>query len=220
MPSRRRPAGQRAITRGKIIKLQRAGLLSRNINPDKAPSNIVKNKFYKYRSVISGKQAAVKLSTAKKAAAMRHKIGYGGAGKVVILPREKGEKFRVVKDTITSKRPAYGQTIEKTIGDKFLPPRPGEKVYYTIPARRRGTTHIKRRTFSSFNELLKTFEKYEISFEEVEDYIEVERFAPGSRRERQHRKEYLDARNRLARKRARELRGRRKSKKRKSRRSK
>jgi hypothetical protein len=204
MASRRRSASQRAITRGKIKKLQRAGLVSARIDADKPPSKLLKAKFYKYRSILSGKSAAVKVSSAAKARELRGKIGYGGEGRAVIVPREKGERFKVGKnDTITSTRKAYGATIEKKIlGDKFAPPRAGEKLYYTIPKRRRGTASIKRTTFSSFDEMLYYLEKYEINFDDVEDYIEVERFKEGSRRERQERGEYLKARRRLQKKRA------------------
>jgi len=201
--SKRRSASQRAITRGKIIKLQKSGLISGKINPDKAPSNYVKNQFYKYRSVISGKAAAVKLSNAAKAKEIRAKIGEGGQGRVVVIPREKGEKFRVENDTIKSTRTQYGQRIEKTVGDKFTAPRSGEKVYYTLPHRKRGLGKLKRKTFSSFDEMLFYLEKYEIEFEDIEDYIEVERFKEGSRRQKQVQGEYRAAVRRLKRNRKR-----------------
>jgi len=210
-PSKSRGRGQRAITRGKIRKLQKAGLLSDKINPNARPSDYVKQQLYKYNSVISGKQAAVRLSSAKKAAELRSKIGEGGRGRVVIVPREKGEKFRVVSgDKIVSRRKQYGQTIEKTIGDKFSAPRAGEKIYYTIPRRKRGLGSLKRHTFSSFDEMLFYLQKYEIEFDDIEDYIEVERFTEGSRRQRQHQKEYNAAVRRLKNKRKKTSRKRRK----------
>jgi hypothetical protein len=196
--------GQRAITRAKIRRLQNAGLLSDRINANKKPSKYVLSQLYKYRGVISGRQAAVKVSTAAKAKEYRSRIGEGGQGRVVIIPREKGEKFRVTKtDEIKSTRRAYGQTIAKTIGDKFLPPRSGEKVYYTIPRRKRGTGQLKRRTFASFDELLFYLEKYEVEFEDIEDYIEVERFKEGSRKQKQHQREYNAAVRKLKNKRRR-----------------
>jgi hypothetical protein len=178
--SKNRRGSQRAITRGKIRKLQRAGLLSPKINPNRKPSKYILSKFYTYRSVISGRAAAVTVSTTKKAASLRNKIGEGGAGRVVIVPREKGERFRVVKDVIKSTRKQYGQTIEKTVGDRFTAPKSGEKVYYTLPKRRRGTKNLKRQTFASFDEMLFYLSKYDISFEDIEDYIEVEKFKEGS----------------------------------------
>ncbi len=190
----------RAITRGKIRKLQRAGLLSKSIDLNARPSDYVLSQLYKYREVISGKQAAVKVSSSAKASALRHKIGAGGRGTVVIIPRERGERFRVTKgDEIKSTRKAYGQTIDKTIGDKFSPPRPGEKIYYTIPKRTRGAGQLKRRTFASFNELIFYLQSYDINFEDMEDYIEVERFKEGSYRQRQHAKEYNTAVRKLKR---------------------
>ena len=175
--------GQRAITRGKIRKLQRAGLLSAKINANKKPSKYVLSQLYRFRGLTAPRPsvAAVRVSSARKAAEYRNKIGAGGRGRVVVIPREKGEKFHVTsKDEIKSTRQAYGQTISKTIGDKFLPPKEGERVYYTLPRRKRGLGSLKRRTFASFDEMLFYLTKYEIDFEDIEDYIEVERVREGS----------------------------------------
>jgi hypothetical protein len=201
MPSSKKSRySQRAITRGKIRKLQRVGLLSENVNANRKPSKFVLSKLYKYRSVISGKAAAVKLSSSSKAAELRNKIGEGGSGRIVVVRREKGERFSVTKDdTIKSIRKAYGQRIEKTIGDKFTAPKPCEKLYYTIPRRKRGLGELKRHTFASFDELLFYLQKYEIDFDDIENFIEVERFAAGSRRERQHKREYNAAVRKLKR---------------------
>lgn len=202
--SKRRAASQRAITRGKIIKLQKAGLISGKIDPNKKPSERTKNILYKYSKVISGKQAAVKVSSAAKAKELRAKIGEGGSGRVVIVPRERGEKFTVTKNnTIKSTRTQYGQRIEKTVGDKFQPPKPGEKVYYTLPRRKRGLGSLKRRTFSSFDEMLFYLQKYEIEFDDIEDYIEVEKFKEDSRRQKEVQREYNRAVKRLKNKRKR-----------------
>lgn len=203
MATKKRRSGQQAITRRKIIKLQKAGLLSAKIDPDKRPSKIVLSKFDKYRGVLSGRLAAVKVSSSAKAKELRGRLGEGGQGKVVIVPREKGEKFRVVGDTIKSTRVQYGQRIEKTIGDKFSPPKAGEKIYYTIPRRKRGLGQLRRHTFASFDELLFYLSKYEIEFDEIEDYIEVEKFAEGSTRQRQHQREYDTARAKLIKRRKR-----------------
>jgi hypothetical protein len=192
----------RRITAQKIRKLQRSGLISKRVDPSAKPSARVLSKLYKFRSVISGKEAAVRLSSAGKAKALRDKIGAGGAGRVVIVPRERGERFRVsAKDEIKSTRKAYGQIVEKTIGDKFTPPRQGEKIYYTIPRRKRGLGKLKRHTFASFDELLFYLEKYEIEFDDIEDFIEVERFSEGSRRQREFQREYSSAVRKLKRKR-------------------
>jgi hypothetical protein len=201
MPSRTKPvSSQRAITRGKIKRLQRAGLISAKVDAGRKPSPHTIQQIYKYRSVLSGKTAAVKVSSSKKAKELRGRIGAGGQGRVVIIPRETGERFRVTrKDEIKSTRRAYGQVVEKTIGDKFTPSKPGEKIYYTIPTRRRGLGSLKRRTFASFDEMLFYLEKYEINFEDIEDYIEVERFREGSYRERKHKREYNKAVRRLKR---------------------
>lgn len=205
--SKSRRYSQRSITAAKIKKLQRAGLLSSRVDPDAKPSSRTINQIYRYRGVISGKQAAVKLSSSSKAAELRSRIGEGGSGRVVVVPRERGEKFRVTKtDEIKSTRRAYGQTIHKTIGEKFLPPKPGQKLYYTIPRRKRGLGELKRHTFGSFDEMLFYLEKYEIDFEDIEPYIEVERFAAGSSRERKFNREYNAAVRKLKNKRKRKSR--------------
>lgn len=201
-PSRKSTSRQRAFTRAKIRKLQRAGLLSSKINANARPSNYVKAAFYKYGKVISGKQAAVKVSDAKRAKALRQRIGEGGHGKIVIVSREKGEKFKIdKKGDITSTRRAYGQTITKTIGDKFTAPLAGEKIYYTLPRRKRGLGSLKRRTFASFDELLFYLQKYEIDFEDIEDYIEVEKFKAGSATQKRVQREYNAASRKLKNKR-------------------
>ena len=190
----------RAATTRKIKKLQRAGLLSDRIKTGKKPSKYVLAQLYKYRSVISGKQAAVKLSSAVKAAELRNKIGEGGRGRIVVVPRAKGERFSVTeKDEIKSTRKAYGQTIAKTIGDKFRPARGGERVYYTLPRRKRGLGSLKRRTFASFDEMLFYLTEYEVNFEDIEDYIETERVKEGSRTQRRVQREYRESVRRLKR---------------------
>lgn len=193
---------QRLATARKIKKLQKSGLISSNINPYKKPSQITLNKLSKYKGVISGKQEAVRVSSAKKAKEYRDRIGEGGSGRTVIVPREKGERFRVTKgDKITSTRKQYGQTIHKTIGDKFTPPKAGERAYYTLPTRKRGLGKLKRKTFASFDEMLFYLNQYEINFEDIEDYIEVEKTREGSALDRRVRREYTAARNRLRKKR-------------------
>lgn len=191
---------QRALTRGKIRKLQRAGLIGESVNPNAKPSKYTLSQLYKYRSVISGREAAIKVSSQSKARDLRNRIGAGGKGKVVIIPREKGERFRITEDDkIKSTRKAYGQTIEKTIGDKFTPPRPGERIYYTLPTRKRGLGQLKRKTFASFNEMLFYLSAYEIDFDDIEDYIEIERFSDGSRRQKEFQAQYNKAVRKLKR---------------------
>lgn len=173
---------QRAITRGKIRKLQRAGLLSEKINANKKPSQFVKAKLYKYRRVISGKDAAVRVSSGVKARDYRKRIGAGGEGRTVVVPREKGERYRVTKkDEIKSTRKVRGETISKTIGTEVRKPVGAEKLYYTIPKRTRGVGELKRRTFASYDELQFYLEKYEIDFDDIQDYIEVERRTDSAR---------------------------------------
>lgn len=199
---RKSSAGQRAITRGKIRKLQRAGLLSREVNPNKPPSRYVKSQLYRYRGVIVGKQAAVKVSSSEKAAQLRERLDATGRGKTIVLPRQKGQRFRVTRgDVIKSTIEEFGQRVETTVGEKFgAPPQPGERVYYVLPRRRRGQEHLRRTVFSSFAEMMKSLESYHIDVNDVKDYIEVVRTKPGSRRadelERKHTEQFKQYRKR------------------------
>jgi hypothetical protein len=206
-PTKKSRYSQRAITSGKIKKLQRAGLLSDRINPDTKPSKYVVNQLFKYRGVLSGRQAAVTVSSARKASELRTKVGEGGVRNIVIVPRQKGERFRVTKDDkIKSTRKAYGQTIDKIIGETFTAPKPGEKLYYTIPKRVRGTRHFKRRTFASYDELLFYLSSESgsgMDEKDIRQYLEIERFREGSRRERQFKREYNEAVRKLKNKRKR-----------------
>lgn len=169
----------------KAKKLQKAGLLSSKLDLSVKPSSHTLNILYKYHDVVSGKAAVVKADTASQAADLRGKFHFKGRGKAVVIRREKGEKFRLTKSgEIQSTRPNPlnpSQKIQKTIGKGYQPrPDKGGRIYYTIPERTRGAGKIKRRTFSSFDELLYYLEKYEINFEDMEDYIEVEEFVEGS----------------------------------------
>lgn len=180
----------RRIYAAKVRKLQKAGLL-KGVNPDKKPTPAVHGVFRKYQDLLTGRAAAVQAPTGEKARELRKRLGVRGSGKTLIIPREKGERITVTKAGIVkSHREAYGQTIDKEIGAKIAPPAPGEKIYYTIPRRKRGLGMLKRHTFASFDEMLFYLEKYEVDFEDIEDYIETEKFREGSRKGKRLRKEY------------------------------
>jgi len=191
--SRQRQASRRAYE-NKVRKLQRAGYL-KNVNPKKKPTPSVFAAFTRHKDILQNKAAVLKAPSKEKARELRLRLGAKGSGKNVILPRERGEKFTISKSgKIRSHREAYGQTIDKEIGAELRPPEPGEKLYYTLPTRKRGLGRITRHTFSSFDELLAHISAYDIDFEDIEDYIEIERFREGSTRERREHRKYLSER--------------------------
>lgn len=184
MPSNSKGISQR-IYRFKVARLQKAGLL-KNVDPSKKPTSAVFAQFSKHKDILTGQAAIVKAPSKAKARELRKKLGVKGSGDTLIIPREKGERFRVTrKGEIKSTRHVYGQTVHKTIGTRVSVPKAGGKAYYTLPRRKRGQGYLKRTTFSSFDELLFYLNKYEIDFEDVEDYIEVEEFKTGGRRDKQ-----------------------------------
>ena len=201
---------QREIYRSNVKKLQRAGLLGPVDFRKKASPGIIR-KLEKYKSVIVGKAATVKAPDQSTAARLRKTLGLKGSGKTIVIPKEKGERYDFQKSTgeIVSRRRGYneGETIKKTLSKNF-PARPAEhsnkRLYYTIPERTRGAGRLKRKTFSSFNEMLYYLSKYEVSFEDIEDRIEVEEITLDSRVDKTRQKKIHDerekARKRYARK--------------------
>lgn len=195
----------------KVRKLQRAGLL-KNIDVRKKPTPGVFAQFTKHKDILSGRVAPLRASSRTKAKEIRSKLGVKGTGTYVYIPREKGERVTITKaGKIKSKRTRYGQTIEKEIGGKIEPPKPGEKFYYTLPYRKRGLTGLARHTFASFDEMLFYLTRYEINFEDIEDYIEVEKVHDGSAKDqtlhtkyvKERRKAYRNYQKKYARKRRR-----------------
>lgn len=181
---------QRNILKKNVEKLQRAGLIG-PVDFRKKASPATIRKLEKYRAVLTGKAAAVKAPDLATARRLRKTLGLKGTGKTLIVPREKGEKFRVQKSTgeLTSERRGYnpGEKIHKTFSKNFPAPPPkgsNEKLYYTIPARVRGAGRLKRHTFSSFDEMLHYINMYDVSFDEIEDRIEIERLATTGRKAR------------------------------------
>lgn len=175
----------RSRHRRNVRRLLKTGLLSK---ADAKNKTIVRRTIIKYNDLLSGKATALKTPTKQAAQKLRGKLGLRGKGETVIVPRHKGETLKITKDSkIIGKREQYGQVVEREVGKfKFdRTPKPGEKLYYTIPSRQRGAGKLKRRTFSSFDEMLFYLEKYEVNFEDIEDYIEVEHFKAGSKRQKE-----------------------------------
>jgi len=196
----------RRIYVAKVKKLKRAGLLQ-NVDPRKKPTPAILGVLTKYKDVLTGRSAVVKARDKNKASEIRKRLGLRGSGNTIIVPREKGEKIRITKGgEIKSTRKRYGQTIRKTIGAKIEPPPKNVKRYYTIPTRKRGLSNLKRHTFASFDELLFYISKYEINFEDVEEYIEVEEFAPNSEGQEKIEKKITRERKRASKKRRRKRR--------------
>lgn len=186
--SKKRAQAQRRATRRRAVeKLQSVGLLGK-VDLRKRPSKGERAKVIKYRDLISGRAQVVKAPNKRAASQLRGKFGLKGADRVLVVPREKGEKFRLTKEgELKSTRQAFGQTVHKTIGEKFSPTfkRPANaKAYYTIPSRVRGTGKLKRKTFANFDELLYYLMSYDIGFEDIEDRIEIEEFEQGSPHEK------------------------------------
>lgn len=184
MPTKSAKNNQHRIYLRKVRKLQRAGLLGK-VNQRRRGTPYIYGLFTKYRDVLTGRAAAIKAPSQDDARELENRLGVKRHGRVVLIPREAGEKVRITKEgEIKSTRKRYGQTIRKTIGAPVAPPDDDVKRYYTIPHRKRGTARLKRHTFASFDELLFYLSKYEIEFEDIEDYIEVEEVAKGSDKQR------------------------------------
>jgi len=195
---------QREIYRSNIKKLQRAGLIGKiDFRKKATPATI--RKLEKYRAVMVGKASAVKAQDQKTAARLRKTLGLKGSGKTIIVPREKHERYEFQKSTgeIISTRPGYnkGEKIKKTLSKSF-PAQPeagsNKRLYYTIPARTRGAGRLKRKTFSTFDEMLYYISKYDVSFEDIEDRIEIEEISRGSRTDKTRLKVIHDDRARAA----------------------
>lgn len=173
--------------RAKIKKLQDAGLIGKVDTRKHADKSTTKT-LDKYRGFLAGKESAVAAPDLKTAREIRRKFGFKGKGKTVIIPRERGERFHISKKgELTSVRPnpvEKGTRIKKTFGEKITaPPTSDEKLYYTLPQRKRGGTSIRRATFASFDEMLFFLNAYDINFEDIEDYIEIEKVVKGSARD-------------------------------------
>jgi hypothetical protein len=172
----------------KVERLQKAGLIGK-VDKRKHASPEIQKQISKYSGYLSGKESAVEAPDAKTARALRRKFGFKGKGKTVIIPREKGERFTISKKgELSSVRPnplEKGTRLKKVFGEKTIsPPQANERLYYTLPERRRGGTRIRRVTFASFDEMLFFLNNYDINFEDVEDYIEIEKVVIGSSRDK------------------------------------
>lgn len=180
MPKRNPRKTQRHIYATNIKKLQRAGLIGDVDLRAKATPGIVR-KLEKYKSVLVGKSSAVKAPDLATARRLRKTLGLGGTGTTIIVPREKGERYKVkASGEIVSTRPGYnkGETITKTVTRNFpLRPAKGKRLYYTVPAPKGG----KRTTFASFDELLFYMSKYSLKFDDFQDRLEVEEITRGGR---------------------------------------
>lgn len=191
---------QRDAYKKNVQKLQRAGLIGAVDFRKKADPKAVKA-IEKYRSILAGKATTVKAPDLATARRLRKTLGLKGSGKTLIIPKEKGERYKFQKSTgeIISERPGYskGEKIKKTLGSGF-PAEPSagsnRRLYYTIPERTRGASKLKRKTFGTFNEMLYYMSKYDIRFEDIEDRIEVEEITRGGRADKRRQKTIHDER--------------------------
>lgn len=178
-------AAQRSIFKKNVEKLQRAGLIGEVDFRKKATPAIIR-RIEKYKSVIAGNAAAVQAPDLATARRLRKTLGLKGTGKTLVIPKEKGERYRYQKSTgeIVSERKGYnpGEKIKKTLSQSFPsqpPPGSNKRLYYTIPERTRGAGKLKRRTFGTFDEMLYYISKYDVRFEDIEDRIEIEEITRG-----------------------------------------
>lgn len=180
-----------------IALLHRKGLISKKIDPAAKSTPATRRAIRRYSSVLRGKASVVTAPSRARAQELRGKLGLTGSGKAVIVPRYKGERVKInAEGKIVGTRKQYGQTVKREINQRanYRPPAANERVYYTIPSRKRGTSKLKRKTFSSLDEMLYYLEKYEVDFEEIEDYIEVEYYTKGGRKDKQLRERYTKER--------------------------
>lgn len=212
MPKRDLRKTQRQIYRTNIKKLQNAGLIG-DVDFRKKATPAIVRKLEKYRAVIVGKAATVKAPDLETARRLRKTLGLKGTGKTIVVPKEKGERYKFAKSTgeITSTRKGYnpGEVIKKTLGEKFPatpPAHSNRRLYYSIPSGTRGAGRLKRRTFGSFDEMLYYLSKYEIDFSDIEDRVEIEEIQKGGRTDKRRQATIHDerarGRKRNARKRA------------------
>lgn len=200
MPKPNSRKTQRDIFKKNVQKLQRAGLIG-DVDFRKKASPAVIRRIEKYRSVLSGKATTVKAPDLETARRLRKSLGLKGSGTALVIPREKGERYKYQKSTgeVVSERPGYnkGEKIKKTLGAGFPAEPPSgsnRRLYYTIPERTRGASKLKRKTFGTFNEMLFYMSKYDIRFEDIEDRIEVEEITRGGRADKRRQKIVHDER--------------------------
>lgn len=179
--SKRREQASQARYRANVARLQKAGLLDK-VNTKIKRDPKAQRAIIRYRDYLAGKQSAIKTEHAKDLA---KKFGFKKRGNVVLIPRVKHERITVTKKTgeVVTRYPNpldKTKTVKRVYGQKGLtPPKPGEKLYYTIRERARGLGRLKRRTFSSFDDLLEYLKAYDYNWDDVEPYIETESVSGG-----------------------------------------
>lgn len=170
--------------RKKVAKLQKAGLLGKvNLRLSRDPK--ARRAIIKYKDYLSGKSAAVKAPNAATARKLSSDLEVSRKGNVLFIPREpKEHNFRITKSgELKSTRPnPLGGNITRAVGKRAKPPKPGERVYYTIRERRRGLGTIKRTTFANFDDLLEYLSAYDLNWEDVEPYFETETLSETGRK--------------------------------------
>jgi hypothetical protein len=201
MAKRNSRTAQRSIFKKNVEKLQRAGLIG-DVDFRKKATPAIIRRIEKYKSVIAGHAAAVQAPDLATARRLRKTLGLQGTGKTVVIPKEKGERYKYQKSTgeIVSERKGYnpGEKIKKTISKQFPskpPPGSDKRLYYTIPERTRGAGKLKRRTFGTFDEMLYYMSKYDVRFEDIEDHIEIEEIQKGGRSDKQRQTKIHDERS-------------------------
>src|SRR5882762_1168351 len=97
MSSKSRRYSPHEIYKRKARKLQSKGLLG-DVDFRKRADPKVIRAFEKYSDVLAGKATVVEAPTARKGRELRRKLGVGGKGKAVVVPKEsKSEKISYSK---------------------------------------------------------------------------------------------------------------------------
>lgn len=178
---------QRARTQRRIIRLRDLGLIDKKTDARKEPTRGVRNALLKYKDLLDGRAQAIRAPKGVKASSFRQRFKFRGKGDVVVIPKEKGEKYVIQKsgDLVSRRKGEGGEIIKKTVSEKFKPRPANARVYYTLPEKRRGSAgRLKRKTFANLDELLYYLSQYDVNFDDVEPYIEVEEFEKNSRQDK------------------------------------
>lgn len=156
-------------------KLRDAGLISKRVKLTTKPTRSVKSALKKFADVISGKAAVIKVP---KHVARSMKDGNRVKGDLVVIEKQKGERFRYDEDAerIVGTRRAgqrtFTRTIERDLG-AIKPARTGTRRYYVAPFQRAGgdIDYLKFDDLEELNRFMAEYEKR--GYKNWKNYVEV-----------------------------------------------
>lgn len=181
------PKRQAAEFKRRVKFLQSHGLLRKKVDLRKSPTPALKRKIKEFDNLFTGKATALKVS---KKQARIYKRSFKTVGDTVIVPKAKGERFSVDKDTglITSKRRVGSRQIRKII-KPGLPEKPedGKRYYYRVPlgrGYRRFESHAELEKFMYKYEHRKPTKrgKYREPYSDWQNYVELEQITAAPRK--------------------------------------